>query len=149
VGRAILAFAVAPLWLPAVATLAYLFRNFPIIHPLMAILEIWPAIIAIAAVGYLLTFLFGVPAFLLLRRRGPGAPFWATLVGLLVGVLGSVILTVMLTPFFWHDLRHKWPQVLKQLVDAPFGVIMPGLSGALIALTIACIARPRAPKSSS
>jgi hypothetical protein len=65
--------------------------------------------------------------------------------GFVVGTLMFFPLEVFMTPYFWHDLRHRWPALLNSVTTTPASLLMAGLIGMLVSLTLRIIARPRPP----
>ena len=138
-GRPVLAFAIAPLWVPlVVAPYAALFL-FP-----YAAQAHWVAITAFISTffSYLGTLAIGLPAYLVLRARQVSS-IWA---GIVLGfVIGGTIWLVFLLCFVFLLGSSVTAMVNRSLADwRPdlLAFVVTGTLGMLVGVTIWLIARP-------
>lgn len=135
--RTVLAFLIAPLWVP-VSAWPYAARMFP--YPEQ---QHWIVVTTIVATvfAYGGTVAFGVPAFLLLRAR-KHTSFWiAPVLGFVAGVATWLVFLAL----FGLSLGHSWSYVLRELVNdaAKLGNYLPaGPLGSAIGATLWLVARP-------
>jgi hypothetical protein len=134
--RTVLAFLVAPLWVPAATTLLAI-GTFPYAEQRgIYIITIIAAIFAYGA-----TAMLGLPAFLILRARGHTAFWFASALGFGVGVITWAIFMILLG----LSLGNSWTFVTHDIVNNPAQRLIFPLTGALgaaVGATLWLIARP-------
>jgi hypothetical protein len=141
--RVFLAFAIAPLWIPLATIFSgELLFAYGDTHALLT-----PVLVLLfrTFIGYAATLVFGLPAFLLLRRRRIPHLLIAVVLGFIVGLLirlGYVGFYTIISPGCgWRDVWLNIQYVATALIEIP-SLILPGILGALVGVTLWAILRP-------
>lgn len=132
--RTIAGFLIAPLVVPVVmASVVFLFVKGDLSGALFAAAV--SAAFAFTGMGVI-----GLPAYLLLPKRGPQSFFTAALVGLLAGII-TIFMSVAL---YEHDGGSFWNtlQFVVSLRSNWIGAIVPAGFGILVGMVFWLIARP-------
>jgi len=132
--RPVLAFLIAPLWVPL------------LFAPLMAasINGSWGfstllLTLVSALFAYVATLVFAVPAYFLLRSFDPISVWLALSIGFIAGLLTGIIFAYG----FARSLGNPAPNLLAGLDMGALILMAPGAVGALVGITLWAIARPR------
>jgi zinc transporter ZupT len=140
--RTIAAFLVAPLWIPLTA---YLLTEFVYGFEPNPWYQSYLVLAFQTLVGYGATLLFGLPPYLLLRRRRLNHLLVALGLGFVAGVvmwLAYVVLYTIVTPACtWQDAWENVKYSVSTLPEVTF-ILETGLFGSLVGLTLWAILRP-------
>ncbi|HVW75153.1 MAG TPA: hypothetical protein VHC39_16065 [Rhizomicrobium sp.] len=137
--RTVLAFAVAPLWVPlSVVSAVFLFD--PYVHQDGGVVA--PGIVS-TLVTYIGVLTIGLPAFLFLKARGWTSWKLAVALGLAAGLVMLAAFGIVFGFSFGEDLGEQL-KLLRQetLLSNAIAFLVTGGLGALVGITLWSIARP-------
>ena len=141
--RTILAFIVAPLWVPLVILfITSFFRPLDTEYSNAAIATVFVSLVFSSGC----TVLFGVPAFRFLRSRNLTAPWIAVIVGFTVGAAVVLIAAILFALSLGNNVLHSLATVQSMFANGkPRDLLWlggAGSLGALVGITLWMIARP-------